>query len=203
MRSHFFEFLDHAGAPRLAHELVTGNEYVVVLTTGGGLRRYRLQDRVRVTGFEDECPLLRFVGRETQVSDHFGEKVHERHVRAALDAMGVAAAFALVACEGNAYTLFMETTADDGRLLAAVEQLEMALQENVHYRYCRRIGQLRAARVFRIAGDGRSAWLLECARRGQRLGAIKPLVLSRHDGWVRVFAGRHLDRQVALAGLGR
>ena len=49
---------------RLAHELERGRTYSVVVTTGGGLYRYRLGDLVNVVGFEAGCPLLRFVGRE-------------------------------------------------------------------------------------------------------------------------------------------
>ena len=198
LRSHFFEFLGDDAKVKLAHELVAVSEYSVVLTTGGGLRRYRLHDRVCVTGFEKECPLLRFVGKETHVSDHFGEKVNERHVQKALDAIGVEWAFALVACEGDAYTLFIETTANDDQLLTSAERLETALQENVHYRYCRQLGQLQSAQVFRISRDGRSTWLMEWARRGRQLGDIKPLVLSRENGWASVFPGRYLNAREAV-----
>ncbi len=186
VRSHFFEFLDEAGQAKLAHELVAGSEYSVVLTTGGGLRRYQLRDRVRVTGFVNECPLLRFMGKESNVSDHFGEKLSELHVRAALR---VKARFALVACEGNAYTLFVETDRDNDELLLAAERLDAALQQNVHYRYCRRLGQLRPFRVFRIAGRGAETYLEECRRRGQRLGEVKPAVLRADSGWAGVFRG--------------
>jgi hypothetical protein len=182
-RSHFFEFLDDGGKARLAHELAKGTEYSVVLTTGGGLRRYRLRDRVRVTGFENECPLLRFVGKEEHVSDHFGEKVSEQQVQAAL--AGVAARFVMVACEGRAYTIYIES--DDGA--DAEQRLEAALLKNVHYRYCRQLGQLEPARAFRIRHGGAAAYLAECQVRGQRLGGIKPLVLQRHGGWSEVFEG--------------
>src|SRR5208282_5190930 len=60
IRSHFFEFLDAVEKSRLAHELSVGEEYSIVLTTGGALWRYRLHDRVKVMGFERECPLLKF-----------------------------------------------------------------------------------------------------------------------------------------------
>ena len=78
----------------------------MVLTTGGGLYRYRLQDLVEVTGHTAPgggCPVLRFVGREGHVSDWFGEKLHERHVRTALEGVLAAGAlqpeFAMLACE--------------------------------------------------------------------------------------------------------
>lgn len=181
VRSHFYEFIDDLGRPWLAHQLAAGREYSVVLTTGGGLNRYRLYDRVRVTGFEHQCPLLSFVGKENNVSDHYGEKVSECQVRAAMD--GVQARFLMVACEGRAYTVYIESDdpADIGR------RLETALMENVHYRYCRSLGQLDPVRVVRIARNAQSRYLAACRQRGQRLGNVKPVLLQRTGGWQRVF----------------
>lgn len=72
VRSHFFEFLPVAssgktGPPRLAHELEHGGQYAVVITTGGGLYRYKLGDLVEVAGNFDQCPLIRFVGRQQHI----------------------------------------------------------------------------------------------------------------------------------------
>src|SRR5262249_30342341 len=87
-RSHFFAFVpEGGGAPRLAQELAAGQRYTIVLTTSGGLYRYRLGDVVEVVGHVDSCPLLAFIGREGIVSDRFGEKLHEPFVREALDAL--------------------------------------------------------------------------------------------------------------------
>jgi hypothetical protein len=74
--SHFFEFMEHLGSPpRLLHELEENHEYAVLLTTGGGLYRYRLGDRVRVVGFASNTPLLEFLGKEDGISDLCGEKL--------------------------------------------------------------------------------------------------------------------------------
>jgi len=48
----------------LLHELEANHEYSALLTTGGGLYRYRLGDRVRVVGFARNTPLLEFLGKE-------------------------------------------------------------------------------------------------------------------------------------------
>src|SRR5262249_29613534 len=63
IESHLFEFLDADGRARLAHELDEGGEYTPLVTTAGGLYRYRLGDRVRVDGFVERTPSLTFVGR--------------------------------------------------------------------------------------------------------------------------------------------
>jgi hypothetical protein len=74
-----------------------------VLTTGGGLYRYRLGDVVEVVGFHRRCPMLRFLGRSGAVSDLVGEKLDESFVAAALDRVlqshGISPRFALLAPE--------------------------------------------------------------------------------------------------------
>jgi hypothetical protein len=188
LRSHFFEFLDKDGRSHLAHDLLKGEEYSVVLTTAGGLYRYRLRDAVRVTGFESECPLLRFVGKEDNVSDRFGEKVNETHIREALGDEKVE--FLLVACEDRAYTLYVEAAGkSDAELEALGKKLEAGLQENVHYRYCRDLGQLEPVRVFRITHSGLTRYLAAQHARGRQLGSLKPTLLSRDTGWAEIFDG--------------
>jgi len=205
IRSHFFEFLpeDADGDPTLlAHELEPGVRYSVVVTTGGGLYRYRLHDVVEVSGHLGGCPLFRFLGREGFVSDHFGEKLDERHVRDALHALlprhAPRAAFAMVAFEAGqapdngAYALFIEADgASDAALLDLGRDLEETLLENYHYRYCRDLGQLGALRVFR-ARHGLETYHAVCRERGQKAGDIKPVALHRLEGWSRRFAGDFL-----------
>jgi hypothetical protein len=213
LRSHFFEFIPHeaeqaeqagqAGqVPLLAHQLQVGGRYEVVLTTGGGLYRYRLGDLVQVTGHAAPgggCPVLRFLGREGHVSDWFGEKLNERHVQAALEGVlaagGLRPEFAMLACERPqpAYTLFVQSPdASDSALAGAGAALERALLESYHYRYCRDLGQLGPLRVFRVDRQAQHAYLAECTRRGMRAGDVKPAALHHLDGWSRVFCGRFL-----------
>lgn len=202
VRSHFFEFLP-AGSnerPRLAHEIVPGAVYTVVVTTGGGLYRYRLEDRVEVEGFLGRTPCLRFLGKEDHVADRRGEKVSEGFAGAVLarlgERFGLAPRFALLAPEqtpqGLAYTLFLELPEEGAAGLprdraAALEgALEEELRENPHYRACAALGQLGPARLFLIASGGYAAY---ARRRGQRLGDVKPTPLSPETGWARFFAG--------------
>ena len=115
--SHFLEFADEHGEPRLAHELRLGETYSVIVTTGGGLWRYRLGDSVKVEGFLAATPSLRFIGRGGSVSDLCGEKLAEAFVTRAIEAAcascGFAPRFAMLAPEAEAtggwsYTLFVE-----------------------------------------------------------------------------------------------
>lgn len=205
VRSHFFEFLpmDQAQAtPLLAHQLARGGVYALVLTTGGGFYHYQLEDLVEVLGYRGTCPLLRCVGKAAHIADHFGEKLNERHVRSALDRLlrrdDLQPGFAMVACEvaspSPAYTLFIQAErADDARLIALGAELEQALQENYHYRYCRALGQLAPLRVFRVTGQALETYVAVCQAHGQRLGDIKPVALHRVSGWADAFAGQMIE----------
>jgi hypothetical protein len=191
IRSHFFEFLpEDGGDPRFAWELEVGGIYSVVLTTGGGLYRYRLQDRVRVDGFVERTPSLRFLGKEGHVSDLRGEKLHESFVASALaqvfEKAGITPRFAMLAPEGEAgYVLYLET--EEAPPAGLAERLDKELSANPHYRLCRALGQLAMVRIQRVEKDAFSRYLEHCRRRGQRLGDVKPLALSPLGGWDEVF----------------
>ncbi|CAN5370651.1 GH3 auxin-responsive promoter family protein [soil metagenome] len=185
--AHFYEFAPVAGGPpRLAHELESGAEYTVLLTTGGGLYRYRLGDRVRVSGFAKRAPMLEFLGREGGVSDLCGEKLNPAFVQDALDSLRPstlpADAFAMLAPAdaGGGYVLFTSACADGGRL---AHSLEAALGKNPHYAYARRLGQLDHLRVVKAGGDAPSRHLARCISLGMRAGDVKPPSLDARGGW--------------------
>jgi GH3 auxin-responsive promoter len=205
--SHFFEFCETGSSERvrLAHELERGGTYSVVVTTGGGLYRYRLGDLVEVVGFERGCPLIRFVGREDGVVDLRGEKLNDRfvsaRVRDVLEQHGLDAVFWLVApCrdanEDLSYALFVELaqpTAGSG-LAGLSDEVDRALCRAYHYDYCRRLGQLGPCRVFQIetGTNARSLYVAARAELGQRLGGVKPVAVDAFDGWSDVLPGRFL-----------
>ncbi len=178
-RSHFFEFRDGERVA-LAHELEIGKRYDVIITTGGGLVRYATEDVVEVTGYRGQAPILRFIGRAHHVSDHFGEKLNEIFVRERMQLAlrDTPHAFAMLACDGNAYVLYIETEAPvDG----AAEQLETALRESHHYDLARRLGQLAPLRVMRVRDAAASYLRVKSAT--QILGDIKIPALDREQGW--------------------
>lgn len=198
--SHFFEFLGDGGQVRLAHELQQGEEYEVVLTTGGGLYRYRLGDRVSVDGRAGETPSLRFVGKADRVSDWFGEKLSDGFVArviASLFTGGDAPRFALLAPErcatGMAYTLFIDARAAHGGALGPA--LERALRQNPHYAWCVDLGQLQPARVVAVTATAGQAYTDACVARGQRLGDVKPAALRSEVGWGEMLPCESIERE--------
>lgn len=180
-RSHFFEFRDGDDV-RLAHELEVGKRYDVILTTGGGLRRYDTEDVVEVTGYREQAPILKFIGRANHVSDHFGEKLNEIFVRErlAIALRGVPHAFAMLAYDRDAYVLYIESEAD-----LDVASLDLSLRESHHYDLARRLGQLGPLRLMRVHNG--AAIYLRAKSASQALGDIKIPALDREQGWSEMF----------------
>ena len=185
--SHYLEFVrPEDGVAMPVWKLVLGQEYSVVLTTGGGLWRYRLHDLVRVVDFCHATPCLEFLSKDNAVSDMVGEKLDERHV---------AEAFAEVLAGGLCAPLFAMLVPDPGLagrsaagyiLLLEVgqsalaqealprwcEQVESCLRRNYHYDHARNRGQLAPLRGMPIREGARSYSEAE-VRRGARVGTIK------------------------------
>ncbi len=162
--SHFLEFVppdeidsDHPTALR-ADEVEEGEEYFIVPTTAFGLYRYNIYDRVRVTGFHNQTPLIEFLNKGAHFANVTGEKLSEfQVVRAMQEALReqdtTVTAFTLAPCwdeETPYYGLFVER-GDLGEL-GQVHRLSEAMDRhlravNVEYdtkRASRRLGGVRA-----------------------------------------------------------
>ncbi len=89
--SQFFEFIPaeeyESEKPTVlrAHELVEGEEYFLIVTTSSGLYRYDMGDRVRVTGWFHQAPMIEFLCKGSHISSMTGEKLTERQVVGAVD----------------------------------------------------------------------------------------------------------------------
>lgn len=196
VRSHFFEFIDEQDRIRLVHELREDETYEVVVTTAGGLWRYRLRDRVQVNGFIGATPSLRFLGRNGNVSDLFGEKLSEtfvaKSIQETLAICGATPRFVLLAPDEDAsgwrYTLYFEGAPSSD----LAETLDRALRENPLYAHCRDLEQLLPIRMFAIAAGGYEMFARRQTEQGARIGEIKPSSLSRLSGWSEFFSGDYV-----------
>ena len=196
-RSHVLEFVDDAGECHGLTGLASGGEYGVLLSSGGGLYRYALGDRVRVTGRHAGLPVLEFVGRAL-ASDLVGEKLDTRHAQRALETalaqVGIAPRFAMLAPEAGThdagYVLFLETgELDRARADALAGAIERGLSDNVQYAHARHMGQLVPVRIFHVKRGGVEAFLRRSAGEGQALGDVKPAALDPRTGWTTCFEG--------------
>lgn len=209
VRSHFFEFEtlgasgEFTGKTVQAHETRAGEKYGVIITTGGGLYRYRLLDIVEVTGHVKKCPVLKFLGKYQSVSDLFGEKLNDIHVQNVLAASfkqhQVSPKFCLVAPlvrpeGGAAYVLYLQTAEAVGseNLKALASAVEVGLGENFHYKYCRDLGQLDAVKLFVISDSALETYNEVYRENGIREGDIKTKILHKDLNWQLRFKGEFL-----------
>jgi hypothetical protein len=193
IRSHYLEFLDvETGEVRPAWDLRQGRDYSVILTTGGGLWRYRLHDQVRMSGCCHATPCLEFVGKDNAVSDLVGEKLDERHAAEALAVAetdtGVRPEFAMIAPTGYSerstcgYSLLLEFSAPLPDLAGTAQRwadvVERELCRNYHYNHARRLGQLLAIRPV-LLQNGLQAYRHARESGGTRSGTLKIPALAR------------------------
>ncbi len=187
-RSHFFEFVCADGAVLQAAELEKGLIASVLLTTGGGLYRYELGDRVRVTEMYRGLPVLEFLGRN-RTSDLAGEKLAEDFVASALRGLDLSAPpeiillAPVISTSGCGYQLCIEVSglrATDADAIAA--RLEELLAANIHYAYARRLGQLRPVLVRLLPANSVRRFFDFMETQGYRAGNIKiPALYTRTD----------------------
>lgn len=191
--SHFFEFQAQDGQCFPAHQVEQGESYSVVVTTSGGLYRYRLGDYVLVKGFIGQAPCLEFTGKSDLVSDLFGEKIHAAHAAESINSVVQGYDFAMLAPDNIGihwnYTLYIESD----RLIhkGAVALLEQKLCENPNYRHCIRTGQLSSVRIFRVNKSAALTYTTRLSQKGMRLGDIKPAPLSKLNNWSDYFTGEY------------
>ena len=195
VRSAFFEFEEFeegVGTIRLAHELATGCRYRVIMTTFGGLYRYRLHDIVEMRGWWRNLPCLAFAGKEAMVCDLSGEKLSAAHVKSILARMPGHLETAFIAPEKPAsdeppgYLLVAAREESELAPRELAEKLEAALCENIHYRWSREAGQLQSARVVLLPVSPDRLNQLRMQRieeEGGPISTAKHGVLSRISGW--------------------
>ncbi len=164
----------------LLHEAVLGRSYELVISQKGGLCRYRMGDRVRVTHFYGATPCLDFIGRGHDTSDLVGEKLQEGFVAEALREFSheVGSFWSLVPARSphDHYVLLLNQARSqlDQRALAA--RVDAALRKAYHYEHARALGQLGPVRV---VASPRAAELIRDhqLRRGMKWGDIKHRLL--------------------------
>lgn len=172
----FLELENNRGDLHLLHEAEQGEEYAVIVTQAGGLLRYRLGDRVRVSDKYCGCPMLEFVGRVDAVSDLVGEKLSEPFVAQVAHAITRAGTFftllPLLPEAGRPHYCLL--TDDPSQEIGAL--LEIKLSRAFRYHEARLLGQLEAVKVIARA-DMRRAVYDAMAACGMKMGDIKDTVL--------------------------
>ncbi|EKD26390.1 MAG: GH3 auxin-responsive promoter [uncultured bacterium] len=201
--SHFLEFQNENNEVYLLHQIRKGESYKVILTTGGGLYRYALNDIITVSDIKQGVPLINFESRD-QVSDLAGEKLHVVFLTDALNKvsklLSMRAIFMIFSRRGEknsrGYIIYWEPEQNDSSLeqLKKLESnLEEELLKNYHYAYARKIGQLDRLRLFLIEKDGQKNYSEACYKNNMQIGTIKPGIIDIHNKCHGIFRGDFLD----------
>ena len=179
-KSHFFEFKDRDNNVFLLNELELNKEYTVIITTSGGLYRYNTHDIVKVTGFYKKLPIMKFLGRDNNVSDFFGEKLSEIFVKDACEKIfnqyNVKPKFYIMTFKDNYYILNLEIT-ENTNLNNIAQDIQTELEKNFHYKNCIELKQLSPLRI-NIINNGLEKYNKFYINKGMKSGNIKPKILD-------------------------
>jgi hypothetical protein len=203
LSSHFFEFID-AQQPRmqplLAHQLRVGATYLPVVSTAGGLYRYRLDEAMLCTGTYLGAPRLTFVDRALCTSNLVGENLMAHQVQSAVQQACTQAQithrFALCAPPAEdvthksespapAYTLYLDTHASEAQLAQVQAAIEPALCGAHAYWSCRHQGLLRPIEVKRVQ-DGWKRYRAALKNYHVQPGEVKACSLDPRRIWSMV-----------------
>ncbi|MDP2228447.1 MAG: GH3 auxin-responsive promoter family protein [Moraxellaceae bacterium] len=188
--SHVYEFerID-TGEVLAPWELREGDEVSPVLSAGNGLLRYRLDDRLAVTGLWGKVPCFQFLGRRFGV-DLVGEKMSPEAARQVLAETALAfdlEPVSLLAVDAAGHgrsryvALFGRSSAQGGQapdreaIAAAVER---GLRRHFHYDLARDLHQLEPTAVV-LVDDGWEAYQRIAVAGGMIAGNIKPEPVRR------------------------
>ncbi len=166
----FFEFLDPAGQIFRLDQVEVGQDYELIISQKSGLLRYRLGDRVRITGLAEQTPCFDFIGRQHAVSDLVGEKLNESFVAEHLQRLYPQQYCCLIPDQQQSrYYLLSEEPLDP-------EPLEQALNTAMHYFNARQLRQLNALETMSVPALAQmlKAYFVE---QGMLLGNIKDRAL--------------------------
>lgn len=165
--------------------LTVGAEYYLFITTPGGLYRYHMNDIVLVTGYEGECPVIRFVQKGRGACNITGEKLYEGQVLQALESWGVACTHVQAAADVEAaqYRLYVEPA--PGIMvdpLVAASIIDASLRKlNVEYDAKRESGRLHALKVCPLRMGTLEAVKAHAVASGQREGQFKTVLLQNES----------------------
>ena len=178
-----FEVLDERGEPTgdtlLPHETVVGAEYGIVLSSGCGLFRYRLGDRVRVTGFFHRTPEIMFVRKLGAVLSLAHDMTTEDHVATAVAAVAASgvplARWVFGPCDGFPPRYRLVVASDGGMSAEAIAaRFDAALgHANLGYEADREAAILAPVEVTLLGRAEFDAW--EAARRAAVGHQSKPV----------------------------
>lgn len=173
-QSHFYEFEDLESTEIIpAWKLREGQHVSPLLTTAGGLLRYKLSDVLKVSGFTGTTPRLEFLGR-ADGTDMVGEKISSLQAQEILNSLRTfsghdkACLFAVQDDSQRRYCAVVDRSSTPDLSL----QLENLLAQSFHYKLARELKQLEPAQVL-THPQVQEKYVQMHLHRGMVLGNIK------------------------------
>lgn len=115
----FYEFRDindESGKTVTLDKVESGKDYEIIITNLSGLYRYRIKDVVRVTGFYNTLPKIRFIYRLNQLISIAGEKTNDSCMN---DVMRLSAQD--LGLSLTEYSVYADTNSSPGRYIVFAE----------------------------------------------------------------------------------
>jgi sterol desaturase/sphingolipid hydroxylase (fatty acid hydroxylase superfamily) len=191
LRDYFLEFIEpeqwDAGERKFLqlHQLETGRDYYIVITTPSGLYRYFMNDIVNISGKIGATPALRFRQKGKGVTSIVGEKLYESQVTEAVHRaerhFGLHTEFFMMLAdmERNSYELLIEAGKETAPAAVLAHFIDAALSElNVEYCAKRDSDRLAPLRVGYLEHGTGDAYRTHCVEAGQKDGQYKSVVLQ-------------------------
>ncbi len=193
VQSGFYEFtrFEDEGKPDrdflMAHQLEVGRRYYIHVTTFSGLYRYDMNDVIKVVGFFNSAPIIRFLYKGKGITSIQGEKLSEEQfieaVERASKKTGIEHDFFIGYADTDisGYQLYIEFLSDynDDRIADFQLAMDEALcQVNVEYESKLRSQRLRPLEVVQLGKDFFSRYRALRLEEGTHEGQIKWLHLS-------------------------
>ncbi|MBQ6420789.1 MAG: GH3 auxin-responsive promoter family protein [Clostridia bacterium] len=193
-RSNYFEFIprdpEEGETPRMMHEVQVGKEYEVLLTNLSGFYRYHLGDVVKVTGFHNNAPIVKFMYRTNVMVNVCDEKTTQLMLDNTMEAFraqtGIAYQSYSVCGETQAdvphYTVLIETDgkteiSEELRAEAARVFDEKMRENNVEYNRYRANSTLSPAEAHFISPGAFDEYRKDLQNKGRDTNQLKPVTI--------------------------
>lgn len=193
-KSNYFEFIprdpEEGDTPKMMHELKVGNEYEVLLTNLSGFYRYHLGDVVKVTGFHNTAPIVKFMYRTNVMVNVCDEKTTQLMLDNAMEEFrektGIAfqsySVYGDTSSEVPHYTVLVETDgkteiSEELRAKAADAFDESMRANNVEYNRYRANSTLIPAEAHFLSPGAFEEYKKMLQRKGRDTNQLKPVTI--------------------------
>ena len=193
-KSNYFEFIprdpEEGDTPKMMHEVKVGNEYEVLLTNLSGFYRYRLGDVVKVTGFHNTAPIVKFMYRSNVMLNVCDEKTTQFMLDTAMESFrqesGIAyqsySAYGDSSDREPHYTMLIELDGkteptEELRAYAAKIFDEKMRDNNNEYNRYRTTGVMTEAEVHFISPGAFEEYKKMLQRKGRDTNQLKPVTI--------------------------